>query len=486
MAADEGPPAVQPSPSGTDTSLAYSVDTDALHALAGSGAGDDAFRRTHQDGAPQAEFDGGPSGEPEYEYETDGYETGVGGHPGDATATVRAMHRRLLTLLSNPEHFAEAVEWQTMIDRGIDPATASREGAGAGEGGMASFDGEFDDDEASGAADETKEDDKASAEEKAGGEGAATEGKYRDQSRLIPPLPLQIFAPDAEVVLPQALTASQLFGIERLTGIELEAAAGVVGLSQLFLRWLALMPEGDHEQPIDPPGLTVMRISGGRYRVTGAHRVVWRWMNKFSPVSEFGLPGEAEAAGEDGSDGDATDFDFGDLVTMTIVDVFETDSDGRLLSYCPTFDNRAVRRTREGVERLRKGTRQIGDGVRAFANSPAGRTAASAAGGLGKMALMAGSMVRHRIEEEMTRHGNGGVGGGGGGGGTGESEATSDAVGGDDVAEEDEEEGDGPAAGPPAKDGGEAQQQSPGRSSGGHYFSDDSTAASSSRRVMEV
>ena len=30
------------------------------------------------------------------------------------------------------------------------------------------------------------------------------------------------------------------------------------------------MPEGDHENIIDPPGLTVMRIAGGRYRVTGA------------------------------------------------------------------------------------------------------------------------------------------------------------------------------------------------------------------------
>ena len=33
---------------------------------------------------------------------------------------------------------------------------------------------------------------------------------------------------------------------------------------------LALMPEGDHMNIIDPPGLTVMRIAGGRYRVTGA------------------------------------------------------------------------------------------------------------------------------------------------------------------------------------------------------------------------
>ena len=47
-----------------------------------------------------------------------------------------------------------------------------------------------------------------------------------------------VFADDAEVVLPQAHTASQLFGIEKVEGIELEAAAGIPALSQLFLRWL--------------------------------------------------------------------------------------------------------------------------------------------------------------------------------------------------------------------------------------------------------
>ena len=40
------------------------------------------------------------------------------------------------------------------------------------------------------------------------------------------------------MVLPQAHTASQLFGIEKVEGIELEAAAGIPALSQLFLRWL--------------------------------------------------------------------------------------------------------------------------------------------------------------------------------------------------------------------------------------------------------
>jgi hypothetical protein len=52
------------------------------------------------------------------------------------------------------------------------------------------------------------------------------------------PLPFVVFADDAEVVLPQAHTASQLFGVERLEGIELEAAAGIQAISQLFLRWL--------------------------------------------------------------------------------------------------------------------------------------------------------------------------------------------------------------------------------------------------------
>ena len=52
------------------------------------------------------------------------------------------------------------------------------------------------------------------------------------------PIPFVVFSDDAEVVLPQAHTASQLFGVERETGMELEAACGILGLCQLFLRWL--------------------------------------------------------------------------------------------------------------------------------------------------------------------------------------------------------------------------------------------------------
>jgi hypothetical protein len=97
-----------------------------------------------------------------------------------------------------------------------------------------------------------------------------------EKLRVPPPLPHLIFAPDAEVVLPQAMTATQLFGIERETGIELEAASGMISICTLFGRWLAIMPEGDHDNVMDPPGLTTMKISGGGYRVTAAHRVVWR------------------------------------------------------------------------------------------------------------------------------------------------------------------------------------------------------------------
>ena len=65
---------------------------------------------------------------------------------------------------------------------------------------------------------------------------------------------------------------------------------------------------------------------------------------------------------------------FGDLVTMTIVDVFETDCDGKLLSYCPTFDNRAIRKTDQRVERIRKGSTKIKNQMNIVANSQAALT----------------------------------------------------------------------------------------------------------------
>ena len=58
---------------------------------------------------------------------------------------------------------------------------------------------------------------------------------------------------------------------------------------------------------------------------------------------------------------------------MTIVDVFETDCDGKLLSYCPTFDNRSVSKTDQRVENIRKGSSKIKRNMNIVAKS---RTAA--------------------------------------------------------------------------------------------------------------
>lgn len=230
----------------------------------------------------------------------------------DATQTVREMHLALLYLLSNPEEFQRALQVAPIL----------------GTTTLAAWNAEYDNESMVDGSIVTSADSAIDMNEPA-------------------PLPFVVFADDAEVVLPQAHTASQLFGLERVEGIELEAAAGIPALSQLFLRWLALMPGGDHLNIIDPPGLTVMRIAGGRYRVTAAHRVVWTWMNEFAAL--------AEAHGND----EVERLQTGDLVTMTIVDVFETDSHGKLLSYCPTFDNRAVHKTNPATETIRKSSSKL-------------------------------------------------------------------------------------------------------------------------------
>ena len=114
-------------------------------------------------------------------------------------------------------------------------------------------------------------------------------------------------------------------------------------------------------------------------------------MNKFSPASTFQIPSDVNHSSvstptdtnkagtlmsnyNSSSNNNDTDFDFGDLVTMTIVDVFETDNDGKLLSYCPTFDNRAVHKTMEVTERLRKGAGHLMERMDLVKRSPAGKS----------------------------------------------------------------------------------------------------------------
>ena len=124
----------------------------------------------------------------------------------DATDTVHEMHLALLYLLSNPEEFQKALE--THPARG---ATT-----------LAQWNAEYDNESLT----------EAESVSVSPGPTAMSPGAQTT------PLPFVVFADDAEVVLPQAHTASQLFGVERLEGIELEAAAGIPAISQLFLRWL--------------------------------------------------------------------------------------------------------------------------------------------------------------------------------------------------------------------------------------------------------
>lgn len=272
----------------------------------------------------------------------------------DCTDTVHHMHNLLLYLLSNPEEFQEAIDFHN------NKSTTST---------LSAFHAEYD-------------------------RGTDVGSIFNGDEENIP-VPFMVFASDAEVVLPQAHTASQLFGYERDSGIELEATSGIVGLCQLFLRWLALMPGGDHSNLIEPPGLTVMRIAGGRYRVTAAHRVIWTWNNEFlqDPLSPNSYKDNLH---------------FGDLVTMTIVDVFETDCDGKLLSYCPTFDNRAIYKTDQRVERLRKGSSKIKRNINIVANSRTAAQVNKAAYLLGRLgakaALTMKDTVQKKIEEERKKN----------------------------------------------------------------------------------
>mmetsp|Transcript_23072 Transcript_23072/g.41187 ORF Transcript_23072/g.41187 Transcript_23072/m.41187 type:complete len:174 (+) Transcript_23072:629-1150(+) len=120
-------------------------------------------------------------------------------------------------------------------------------------------------------------------------------------------------------------------------------------------------------------------------------------MNKFSLPASTSL--KDPITGE--STVDVDDFDFGDLVTMTVIDVFETDARGKLLSYCPTFDNRAVRKTPEMAERLRKGASRVLERMDVVARSPAGRGVNRAAGSLGKMSFRAAMVVGNAVKNKM-------------------------------------------------------------------------------------
>jgi hypothetical protein len=101
------------------------------------------------------------------------------------------------------------------------------------------------------------------------------------------------------------------------------------------------MPGGDHLNLIDPPGLTVMKIAGGRYRVTAAHKVVWTWMNEFASLSASSNSNDSSTKKD--LYGDYHKLQMGDLVCMTIIDVFETDNQVRSSCFARASTSRIPR-----------------------------------------------------------------------------------------------------------------------------------------------
>ena len=86
---------------------------------------------------------------------------------------------------------------------------------------------------------------------------------------------------------------------------------------------------------------------------------------------------------------------------MTIVDVFETDSEGKLLSYCPTFDNRNVKKTDPRVEKIRKGSSRVKSHINTLSNSKTAAKVNEAAFLLGRLGLKGFVTVKDTIQKTV-------------------------------------------------------------------------------------
>jgi hypothetical protein len=143
----------------------------------------------------------------------------------DATEIVHEMHLALLYLLSHPEEFHKALV--TSPSRLVTT--------------LSQWNAEYDTDSLAGDGGGSVYTNQDNQNRSLSHNSQESQSNHHDQAAALngtTPLPFVVFADDAEVVLPQAHTASQLFGLERIDGIELEAAAGIPAISQLFLRWL--------------------------------------------------------------------------------------------------------------------------------------------------------------------------------------------------------------------------------------------------------
>jgi hypothetical protein len=116
--------------------------------------------------------------------------------------------------------------------------------------------------------------------------------------------------------------------------------------------------------------------------------ITYRWLNEFLP---------------DPLCRSESTIKFGDLVSMTIVDVFETDLDGRLLSYCPTFDNRCLTKTYPSIERFHKETNKLYNTVHIVRQSGPGRSVERAATSIYKYAEKAAQSVAETVKGTISK-----------------------------------------------------------------------------------
>jgi hypothetical protein len=91
----------------------------------------------------------------------------------------------------------------------------------------------------------------------------------------------------------------------------------------------------------------------------------------------------------------------GDLVTMTIVDVFETDNNGKLLSYCPTFDNRDIRKTTQASEMVRKSSSRFISQLGVIANSQAAAKLNQGVAAVTKLGFSAAKSMAEQVKHSM-------------------------------------------------------------------------------------
>lgn len=108
-------------------------------------------------------------------------------------------------------------------------------------------------------------------------------------------------------------------------------------------------------------------------------------MNEFAPLGD--------ASSQDNDD----ELQVGDLVTMTIVDVFETDNNGKLLSYCPTFDNRAIHKTTQASEMVRRSSSKLMTSIHQASKSHAAHKMNQAASQVTRVAMEAAKQMAESI-----------------------------------------------------------------------------------------